>query len=83
MTQKPNEARMAAWRAFLHTYATVIPALEREMQEDQNLTLVWYDILAQLSDSPEHGRLRMQDLSGSGESLSWASERIAFALVPI
>ena len=56
---------MAAWRAFLHAYATLIPILEREMQKENGLPLVWYDVLAQLSDSPDNGRLRMQDLAGS------------------
>ena len=65
MKQNPSEARMTAWRAFLHAYATLIPILEREMQEDKSLPLIWYDVLAQLSDSPEEGRLRMQDLAGS------------------
>ncbi len=65
MEQESNEARMTAWRAFLHAYATLIPILEREMHEDKGLSLIWYDVLAQLSDSPEEGRLRMQDLAGS------------------
>ena len=66
MKQISKEARMTAWRSFLHAYATLIPILEREMQEDKSLPLVWYDVLAQLRDSPEEeGRLRMQDLAGS------------------
>lgn len=65
MEQNTSESRMTAWRAFLHAYATLIPTLEREMQEDKDLSLVWYDVLAQLSDSPLEGRLRMQDLAGS------------------
>ena len=35
------------------------------MQEEKGLPLVWYDVLAQLNDSNEKGRLRMQDLAGS------------------
>ena len=35
------------------------------MQEDNGLPLVWYDVLAQLTDSRTDGRLRMQDLAGS------------------
>ncbi|MFQ6026750.1 MAG: MarR family winged helix-turn-helix transcriptional regulator [Dehalococcoidia bacterium] len=65
MEQNPTEAPMTAWRAFLHAYATLIPILEREMKEDKSLPLIWYDVLAQLSDSPQEGRLRMQDLAGS------------------
>ena len=65
MVQNSGEARMATWRAFLHAYATLIPILEREMQEDKGLPLLWYDVLAQLSDSPDEGRLRMQDVAGS------------------
>ena len=65
MEQKSTEFRLRAWGAFLHAYATLIPILEREMQEDKGLPLVWYDVLAQLRASPEEGRLRMQDLAGS------------------
>lgn len=62
---KFSEARMTAWRAFLQAYATLIPTLEREMREDRGLPLLWFDVLAQLIQSPEEGRLRMRDLAGS------------------
>ena len=35
------------------------------MHEDKGLPLLWYDVLAQLSDSQDEGRLRMQDVAGS------------------
>ena len=55
---------MAAWRAFLQAYSTVMRTLEREMQESEGLTLSWYDILAHLDDAPE-GAIRMQFLADS------------------
>ena len=65
MERKLSEARTTAWRAFLQAYGTLIPTLEREMQEDRGLPLLWFDVLAQLIQSPEEGRLRMRDLAGS------------------
>ena len=55
---------MNAWRAFLNTHATVIGALERELDEELGLPIGWYDVLTNLNDAPE-GRLRMQHLAES------------------
>ena len=52
MEQNRSQPRMTSWRAFLHAYATVIPILEREMQEDKGLSLTWYDVLALVRDEP-------------------------------
>jgi DNA-binding MarR family transcriptional regulator len=62
MEIKIDQKGIAAWRAFLETHATVIKALEREMEEEQGLPLTWYDILAHLDRAPQ-GRLRMQVLA--------------------
>ena len=47
-----DQEQLAAWRAFLEAHATVIRALEREMHEDQGLSLTWYDLLVHLSEAP-------------------------------
>ena len=65
MKQEPSDSRRTAWRAFLQAYATVLPTLERELREERGLPLVWFDVLAQLTQSPEEGRLRMRDLAGT------------------
>lgn len=40
------------WRAFLEAHSTVLRALEREMREEQGLSLTWYDVLVHLSEAP-------------------------------
>ena len=64
MSTESSETGMSAWRAFLDTHATVIGALERELDEEVGLPIGWYDVLTNLSDAPE-GRLRMQQLAES------------------
>ena len=64
MTTDSDDQKLASWRAFLLTYATVMRHMEREMQDEQDLPLSWYDILAHL-DSARRGALRMQDLAES------------------
>ena len=59
-----HEDKLAAWRAFLQAHAKLIRALEREMQEEQDLPLTWFDILGHL-DGAKDGRLRMQELAES------------------
>lgn len=55
-------AQLAAWRAFLeaHTYTTEI--LSRELKEEQDLPLSWYDVLVHLHEADDH-QLRMQELA--------------------
>ena len=64
MRSLTREDKLAAWRAFLQAHAKLIRVLEREMQEEQELPLSWYDILAHL-DGAADGRLRMQELAES------------------
>lgn len=62
VTARLDDARLAAWQAFLRTHAAVTATLERELLEARDLPLAWYDVLVQLGSSPD-GRLRMQDLA--------------------
>ena len=52
-----------AWRAFLETYATVVPVLSDHIENELGLPLTWYDVLVKLQHYSEDGRLRMQALS--------------------
>jgi DNA-binding MarR family transcriptional regulator len=53
---------LAAWRAFLEAHARVTELLGRELREQEDLPLAWYDVLVQLSEAPER-RCRMQELA--------------------
>ena len=57
-----DATRMAAWRAFLEAHRRTTARLARELQEDEDLPLTWFDVLVQLSEAPS-GSLRMQDLA--------------------
>jgi DNA-binding MarR family transcriptional regulator len=61
-TRDRGRQAILAWRSFLEAHAGVLETLERELQEEQGLSLAFYDVLAQLVEAPE-GRLRMQDLA--------------------
>ncbi len=63
MTKEPTLEQIAAWRSFLMAHAMVICTLEHEMEEEQGLPLVWYDVLAQLDH--KGGQLRLRDLADS------------------
>ena len=62
MSERPDEFRLAAWRAFLNAHAAVIDRIEREMIEAGVLPLGSYDVLVPLSEAPGH-RLRMHELA--------------------
>lgn len=53
---------MATWRRFLETYASIVGALEADLEREHGLPLSWYDVLVQLHEAGEQ-RLRMQDLA--------------------
>jgi DNA-binding MarR family transcriptional regulator len=59
-----DQAKMAAWRGFLTAHAKVVARLERELAEEANLPLTWYEVLLLLREAPE-GRLRMHELADS------------------
>lgn len=51
-----------AWRAFLYTYATVVPTLDRELVGALGLSLTQFEVLNRLRRAGTHG-LRMSDLA--------------------
>lgn len=52
-----------AWGALLRVHAAIVPLLERELAESQNMPLSWYDVLLELNAAPDR-RLRMTELGG-------------------
>jgi DNA-binding MarR family transcriptional regulator len=58
---RPSDWRVAVWRSFLRSHATVLRTLERELGE-AGMPIGWYDVLLQLVEAPGH-RLRMAQLA--------------------
>ncbi|MGI5456042.1 MarR family winged helix-turn-helix transcriptional regulator [Streptomyces sp. CA-249302] len=56
----PEEQR--AWRAYIAAAHLLEDALDRQLQQDAGMPHLYYSILANLSDEPDH-RLRMTDLA--------------------
>lgn len=57
-----TSAEQHAWRGFLRAHATVVRVLEADLQAEHELPLASYDVLVQLSESPDR-RLRMTELA--------------------
>jgi DNA-binding MarR family transcriptional regulator len=62
--QEVSEPAMAAWRSFLRAHARVMRSLEAQLQAEQQLALVDYDVLVQLAEAPDQS-LRMHELADS------------------
>ena len=61
------------WRQWLALNARVPIALNRQLQEDSNLSLQDFEVLVQLTESPE-GRLRVTELAAA---LAWERSRVS------
>ncbi|WP_324783049.1 MarR family winged helix-turn-helix transcriptional regulator [Streptomyces sp. H51] len=70
----PDEQR--AWRAYLAATHLLEDALDRQLQQDAGMPHLYYSILANLSDAPEH-RLRMTDLA---EKTKITRSRLTYAV---
>lgn len=55
-------AQLRAWRCFLEAHAAVVDVLERELRDEEDLPLSWYDVLVHLSEAEDRA-LRMQELA--------------------
>lgn len=64
MPKQLSPVHAAAWRAFLEAHAAVTEALARELEDERDLPLPWYDVLVQLQEAPGH-ELRMAELARS------------------
>lgn len=58
-----SEAR-SAFPVFLKACTLVVDRLDRRLQEEVGIQLTWYEVLAQLSSTPE-GRMPMKQLADS------------------
>lgn len=57
-----SRQEMEAWLAFLHSHASLISLLDKELIEHHGVSLADYEVLAFLDRSPEN-RMRMSDLA--------------------
>ena len=61
---RPTDTELSAWRAFLRAHAGVVGKLGKELQEECDLPLGWYEVLLLLREAPDQ-RLRMTELADS------------------
>src|ERR671931_2155406 len=59
---RPDEERLAAWRALLAAATLTHQRLDREMVAEQGMPLTWYEVLLHLWNAPGR-RLRIQELA--------------------
>jgi DNA-binding MarR family transcriptional regulator len=59
--QTVDPDRLATWRAFLEAHRGLIDRLTRELDEERDLSLSWYDVMVNLQE--QGGRLRMSELA--------------------
>lgn len=62
VTERLSGNELRAWQALLHAYHDVVRTLDREMQDEHELTLADYDVLLRLAPAPNKA-LRMSDLA--------------------
>lgn len=48
---RPDAEGLRAWRAFLHAHKALVDRLDRELVEQHDLPLSWYDVLVQLHEA--------------------------------
>lgn len=71
-----NTEEMRAWRAYVVGAALLDAQLNRDLQEEHQLTLADYELLVRLSEAPG-GQMRMSTLAGQvGSSKSRISHQI-------
>jgi DNA-binding MarR family transcriptional regulator len=74
VTPTDEPSGLGAWRAFLQSYAVVVPRIERTLQADTGLPFAWYDVLLELNGAKPDRQLRMQDL---GERVTISRSRVS------
>src|SRR5512139_1414531 len=68
-----TEAEQRVWRRWLAMNAELPAVLHRELQADSGLSLPDFEVLVQLTDTPE-GRVRVSDLASA---LMWERSRLS------
>lgn len=61
-TPRPDPERLAAWRALLVAFHTLRERLGRELEEERDLPLSWYEVMLVLNGAPDR-RMRITDLA--------------------
>jgi DNA-binding MarR family transcriptional regulator len=62
MDTELDETGLSAWEAFVFAHAAAVGCIERDLAAEGCISLTWYDVLAALSEAPDH-RLRLSDLA--------------------
>jgi DNA-binding MarR family transcriptional regulator len=71
-----SDEQQSAWRAYQRMQARLTATLNRQLQADSGLSLSDYEVLVQLTDTPD-GRLRPFELQ---RSLEWEQSRLSHHL---
>ena len=71
-----SDEQQMVWRSWLAVSAGLPAALHRQLASDSGLSLPDFDVLVQLSESPE-GRLRVTELA---RALTWERSRVSHHL---
>jgi DNA-binding MarR family transcriptional regulator len=58
-------AKSQAWRHLLLTHAVLIERLERELLDECQMSIAWYEVLMRLHEASGDEGLRLTDLAGS------------------
>lgn len=76
MTRWLDDGEQQAWRAYVKMQSHLNAALGRRMQADSQLSLPDFEVLVQLTDTPE-GRVRVFELA---RALDWEKSRLSHHL---
>ncbi|MEU8889371.1 MarR family transcriptional regulator [Streptomyces sp. NPDC048442] len=57
-----NDEEQRVWRAYIHATTLLDDTLDRQLQRDAGMPHMYYGLLVQLAQAPEH-RLRMTELA--------------------
>lgn len=71
-----DEQERRSWLSFLVMHTKLTAELHRQLRADADLSLADFDVLAQITESPE-GRVRALEL---GRSLQWEKSRLSHHL---
>jgi DNA-binding MarR family transcriptional regulator len=71
-----DESELRAWRGFLTMQGQLSARLNRQLQADSDLSLPDFEVLVQLTDSPEN-RVRAFELA---RALQWEKSRLSHHL---
>ncbi|MBP2328950.1 DNA-binding MarR family transcriptional regulator [Kibdelosporangium banguiense] len=76
MTKWLTDEEQQAWRGLIHMTAQLNTRLNRQIQDEHDISLADYGVLARLHDAPEPG-LRARDLEAT---LAWEQSRLSHQL---